>query len=456
MKVPLLQPKMRSKPWKPEEDQILLEKAKEFNYKNWADVAFYLPGRTGIQCSARYKRIQPGLNKGAWTKEEDEELLKLHKKYGNNWSSISKSMPKRTGKQIRDRYLNALEKNLKKEKFSEKEDYKIAKYFLLHGNAWSKIAEHLKGRTGDMVKNRFYSYLKNHLDLYIDMKTNKIKENPEFSEESEESEEDIKLLRKKKKLSVSKSRKCLSEKPKKKIKILRKKSLKIKENKENSPEEESKIRSLEKISQMGNATKIEKIADIIKQEGGTINDQQGTLFKIIKDNDKNNKINSVPNTQNDHLNIQSNLFKSNLQSENEKSNEHKGSISEEEKKSNKSLNFFANNFIKHPDLNAPLQIQNPPPNIFPLLDGNGLSPANDHLYSEFNAKIFEDNLDLAEDSIDNSNEIRKKREMLGNILKDKKDSEELESEELDKMLSILGEFNNYTNRKMDQVFKNDI
>ena len=63
--------------WSKEEDEILIVKAKDFGYKNWASVASFIPGRSAIQCSARYKRIQPGLIKGAWTDEEDKELLRL-------------------------------------------------------------------------------------------------------------------------------------------------------------------------------------------------------------------------------------------------------------------------------------------------------------------------------------------------------------------------------------------
>ena len=78
-------------------------------------------------------------------------------------------MPQRTGKQIRDRFLNALDNKLKKEKLSFEENKKIIKWYEIFGNSWSKIAKKLKGRTGDMVKNRFYSSLKNHLDDYDDI-----------------------------------------------------------------------------------------------------------------------------------------------------------------------------------------------------------------------------------------------------------------------------------------------
>ena len=146
--------------WTEEEDKILKEKAKEFNYKNWNSIAEFIPGKSSIQCSSRYRRIRPGLVKGPWEKEEDSTLLSLYEKYGKNWAAISKEMPHRTGKQIRDRFINCLDTRYKREKFSEEEDKMILKYHKKYGNKWSKIAKKMKARTGDMIKNRFYSSLK--------------------------------------------------------------------------------------------------------------------------------------------------------------------------------------------------------------------------------------------------------------------------------------------------------
>ena len=149
--------------WTEEEDKILKNKAKEFNYKNWKSIANFIPGKNSIQCSARFRRIRPGLIKGAWGKEEDSKLISLYKKYGRNWAAISKEMPQRTGKQIRDRFLNSLDARYKRGKFSEEEDKMILKYHKIYGNQWAKIAKKIKTRTGDMIKNRFYSSLKKEI-----------------------------------------------------------------------------------------------------------------------------------------------------------------------------------------------------------------------------------------------------------------------------------------------------
>jgi len=138
----------------------LEKKAKDFNYKNWKSIAEFIPGKNSIQCSARYRRIRPGLIKGTWKKEEDSKLLSLYEKYGKNWAAISKEMPQRTGKQIRDRFINRLDTRYKRGKFSKEEDEMILKYHKIYGNQWTKISKKMITRTGDMIKNRFYSSLK--------------------------------------------------------------------------------------------------------------------------------------------------------------------------------------------------------------------------------------------------------------------------------------------------------
>jgi len=153
------------KNWTKEEDEILLEISREFEFKSWKKISQRLNGRSAIQCSARYKRIKPGTVKGSWSQEEDEKLENFIKRFGKNWSLISKYMPTRSGKQIRDRYLNTLDPTILKEKFSYEEDKKIVELYKKYGSSWSLIAGSFSGRTGDIIKNRFYSSLKKNINL---------------------------------------------------------------------------------------------------------------------------------------------------------------------------------------------------------------------------------------------------------------------------------------------------
>ncbi len=156
----------RIKNWSPEEDQLLLTTAEAFSYRNWKAISENFADRTPIQCSARYKRIRPGIVKGPWSVHEDMQLEDLVSQYGNNWSLIAKFMPSRSGKQIRDRFLNALDPKIIKDKFTIEEDKRIIELYTKYGTAWSKIAKSFKGRTGDMIKNRFYSSLRRKIHSF--------------------------------------------------------------------------------------------------------------------------------------------------------------------------------------------------------------------------------------------------------------------------------------------------
>lgn len=158
--------------WTKEEDEILLAQAEKYGYRHWKKIAYYLKNRSSIQCSARYKRIRPGLVKGNWGEEEDQLVLDLVAKFGKNWSLISKYIPSRTGKQIRDRYLNTLDSNINRERFSPEEDKKIVDLYLQYGTKWSHIAKFFEKRTGDMIKNRFYSTLRKKVHGFVRIKKN--------------------------------------------------------------------------------------------------------------------------------------------------------------------------------------------------------------------------------------------------------------------------------------------
>lgn len=59
---------------------------------------------------SRFQKISTGNVKGTWTSEEDSIILREYSKFGRNWALIAKKVPGRTGKQVRERYVNYLEK----------------------------------------------------------------------------------------------------------------------------------------------------------------------------------------------------------------------------------------------------------------------------------------------------------------------------------------------------------
>ena len=102
-------------------------------------------------------------------------LLDLIKKFGKNWSLLAKYMPSRSGKQIRDRFLNTLDSNVNKDKFTPEEDKKLIQLYTKFGTSWSKLSNYFPGRTGDMIKNRFYSSLRKKIHSFDLKRLRKIK-----------------------------------------------------------------------------------------------------------------------------------------------------------------------------------------------------------------------------------------------------------------------------------------
>ncbi|GLI62597.1 hypothetical protein VaNZ11_005135 [Volvox africanus] len=102
----------------------------------------------------------------AWTKEEDELLRTLVDAHGaNKWTEIAGGLPGRTGKSCRLRWVNQLRGDLLTGAFTPAEDQKIVEMQATYGNKWSAIARELPGRTDNMVKNRWNSYLKRRVEM---------------------------------------------------------------------------------------------------------------------------------------------------------------------------------------------------------------------------------------------------------------------------------------------------
>lgn len=146
--------------WSKDEDNLLISLAQKYHEKNWKEIAQNFPKKNTLQCFSRYKRIRPGIVKGSWTGEEDNQIIELVTKFGKEWSKIARFVPTRNGKQIRDRYVNVLDPGVQKDKFTLDEDQKILHYYKTYGPKWAYIVKYFPNRTADMIKNRFHSSVK--------------------------------------------------------------------------------------------------------------------------------------------------------------------------------------------------------------------------------------------------------------------------------------------------------
>jgi hypothetical protein len=97
-----------------EEDRILIMFVAIHGLKSWSIVAHQLPNRTPKQCRERWhNHLNPHINRGPWTAEEDRVLALRHRELGNRWAEIAKHLPGRTDTLVKNRWNTSIKGRLR-------------------------------------------------------------------------------------------------------------------------------------------------------------------------------------------------------------------------------------------------------------------------------------------------------------------------------------------------------
>ncbi|XP_050378629.1 uncharacterized protein LOC126795944 [Argentina anserina] len=144
--------------WTKDEDAKLSSAVEAFGESDWQYVASALNGRTGPQCSNRWKKsLHPTRTRvGKWTTEEDKRLIVAQMLFGSkNWNKTAQFVPGRTQSQCRDRYVNSLEPSLKCGEWTKEEDSRLIAAIEEYGYCWTKVAACVPHRTDNMCWRRW-------------------------------------------------------------------------------------------------------------------------------------------------------------------------------------------------------------------------------------------------------------------------------------------------------------
>ena len=150
--------------WTESEDAVLRAAVAANSARNWKKIASSLSNRSDVQCLHRWQKVlRPGLVKGPWTADEDCRLVELIQQYGvRRWSFLATQLHTgRLGKQCRERWYNHLDPVINKGPWTRAEDDAVMAAYEEMGSKWARIAKAVgNGRTDNAIKNRWNSMLR--------------------------------------------------------------------------------------------------------------------------------------------------------------------------------------------------------------------------------------------------------------------------------------------------------
>jgi hypothetical protein len=157
----------KNKKWSVSEDATLTALVTSQDEVDWQVVAARFPDKTHQQVVEHWTKVlDPTLMKGSWTRAEDQTIVEFVESHGTkSWSHLTTILPGRIGKQCRERWVNHLNPEICHEPFTPEDDRRIMELHRTHGNKWARIADLMRSRSCNAIKNRWNSVLAKRADM---------------------------------------------------------------------------------------------------------------------------------------------------------------------------------------------------------------------------------------------------------------------------------------------------
>ncbi|XP_050543009.1 uncharacterized protein LOC126906433 [Daktulosphaira vitifoliae] len=169
----MLKPHISRAKWTKEEDQRLITLAKKYEEKNWRQIATELDtNRNELQCFVHYQKYKTDLfKKGKWSKEEDKKLIEVIKANSIenmiNWQKVYYSLHNsgRSNDQIYNRWMFSLKPGIKKGLLNDNEKL-IITAAQKKNLPPSLVSMNLTNRTTTQIRNAYRRNLSYINDVY--------------------------------------------------------------------------------------------------------------------------------------------------------------------------------------------------------------------------------------------------------------------------------------------------